>query len=103
MLSVQQSAPNPGMPEPPAMMTSRILSLREAVTVEELQNDEEYNDIVEDMREECGKVRTIPLPSCTIASSSTWWLLWSSCLCGWQYCCALTHAGKFCQSILSGA
>ncbi len=58
---MQQSAPNPGMPEPLAMMTSRILSLREAVTVEELQNDEEYNDIVEDMREECGKVRTIPL------------------------------------------
>ncbi|CAL5222289.1 g4628 [Coccomyxa viridis] len=52
--ATEQSAPNPAMPEP-AAMTSRILSLREAVTVEELQNDEEYNDIVEDMREECGK------------------------------------------------
>ena len=29
---------------------------RGGVTVEELQNDEEYNDIVEDMREECSKV-----------------------------------------------
>ena len=53
---LQQSAPNPGMPEPVASMVSRILSLKEAVTVEELQNDEEYTDIVEDMREECSKV-----------------------------------------------
>ena len=49
------------MPEAPAAVTSRVLSLREAVTVEELQNDEEYNDIVEDMREECGKV-SAPVP-----------------------------------------
>ena len=42
LIALQQSAPGPGaMPEPPAM-TSRVLSLREAVTVEELQNDEEY-------------------------------------------------------------
>lgn len=55
---LQQSAPAPGaMPEQAAApLTSRVLSLREAVTVEELQNDEEYNDIVEDMREECSKV-----------------------------------------------
>ena len=45
------------MPEPVASLVSRILSLKEAVTVEELQNDEEYTDIVEDMREECSKVR----------------------------------------------
>ena len=44
------------MPEPVASLVSRILSLKEAVTVEELQNDEEYTDIVEDMREECSKV-----------------------------------------------
>ena len=55
---LQQSAPAPGaMPEQAAApLTSRVLSLREAVTVEELQNDEEYKDIVEDMREECSKV-----------------------------------------------
>jgi hypothetical protein len=45
----------------PATETSaaatRILTLKEAVTVDELANDEEYNDILEDMREECGKVR----------------------------------------------
>ena len=29
----------------------------QAVTPEELANDEEYSDILEDMREECGKVR----------------------------------------------
>jgi len=55
------------MPEAPAAVTSRVLSLREAVTVEELQNDEEYNDIVEDMREECGKVSA---PVLTIGRSS---------------------------------
>ena len=89
-MSVQQSAPNPAMPEP-AAMTSRILSLREAVTVEELQNDEEYNDIVEDMREECGKVRSIPPLTCIVATSSIWWLLWSLCMCGRTAVLFLVH------------
>ena len=31
--------------------------MTEAVTPEELANDEEYTDILEDMREECGKAR----------------------------------------------
>ena len=53
---LQQSAPNPGMPEPVASMVSRILSLKAAVTVEELQNDEEDTDNVEDMREESSKL-----------------------------------------------
>ena len=34
-----------------------IVSLQEAVVPDELVNDEEYQDIMEDMREECGKVR----------------------------------------------
>ena len=36
---------------------TRIVKLVEAVTIEELQNDEEYADILEDMQEECGKVQ----------------------------------------------
>lgn len=39
---------------PPA---TRILTMTEAVTPEELASDEEYADILEDMREECGKAR----------------------------------------------
>lgn len=41
---------------PPAEAT-RILALKDAVTLEELANDEEYVDIVQDMRDECAKVR----------------------------------------------
>ena len=37
--------------------TTKVVQLTEAVTLEELANDEEYNDIVEDMRDECSKVR----------------------------------------------
>lgn len=33
----------------------RVLWPARAVTMEELTNDEEYSDILEDMREECGK------------------------------------------------
>ena len=36
-----------------------IVSLAEAVVPEELTNDEEYQDIMDDMRDECGKVSTI--------------------------------------------
>ena len=35
-----------------------ILSLLEAVTPQELADNDEYTDILEDMREECGKVRS---------------------------------------------
>ena len=35
---------------------TRIVSLKEAVTPEELASDEEYADILEDMRDECAKV-----------------------------------------------
>ena len=36
---------------------TRIIKMNEAVTIEELGNDEEYNDIMEDMRDESNKVR----------------------------------------------
>ncbi len=52
---------NANLPMPPNPMdaggpATRIVQLTEAVTLEELANDEEYQDIVDDMREECGKV-----------------------------------------------
>ncbi|KAL6767440.1 hypothetical protein ACKKBF_B35235 [Auxenochlorella protothecoides x Auxenochlorella symbiontica] len=37
----------------------RVVRLLEAVTPDELANDEEYADIMEDMREECGKYGTV--------------------------------------------
>lgn len=43
--------------------STRIVQLTEAVTLEELSNDEEYQDILEDMRDECGKVRLRRRPS----------------------------------------
>lgn len=43
-----------GMNIPPE--ATRIISLLEAVTLDELLNDEDYNDIMEDMRDECSKV-----------------------------------------------
>ncbi len=39
-----------------AAVATRIVTLQEAVTLEELASEEEYNDILEDMREECSKV-----------------------------------------------
>ena len=36
-----------------------IVSLAEAVVAEELTNDEEYQDIMDDMRDECGKVSSL--------------------------------------------
>ena len=45
--------PNPMDAGGPA---TRIVQLTEAVTLEELANEEEYRDIVDDMRDECGKV-----------------------------------------------
>lgn len=47
MTSAQQGAILPN--------ASRVVSLLEAVVMEDLMNDEEYNDILEDMRDECGK------------------------------------------------
>ncbi|KAK9836998.1 hypothetical protein WJX81_005606 [Elliptochloris bilobata] len=46
---------SPGLAAP----AMRIITMTEAVTPEELANDEEYADILEDMREECGKFGTV--------------------------------------------
>ena len=43
-----------------AAAVTNIITLKEAVTLEELANDEEYADILEDMREECSKVTMLP-------------------------------------------
>lgn len=51
--------PNMNMPHiPPPVMpgSTHIVRLQEAVTLAELQNDDEYRDIMEDMQEECAKV-----------------------------------------------
>lgn len=49
----------PGMaavpPPPPANPPSTVLALTEMLDVEELRDDTEYAEIMEDMREECGK------------------------------------------------
>ncbi len=63
----QQSKPDMNMPNmnapaiPPPILpgSTHIVRLQEAVTMEELSNDEEYNDIMEDMQEECAKVWTV--------------------------------------------
>lgn len=60
----QQSKPDMNMPNmnapaiPPPILpgSTHIVRLQEAVTMEELSNDEEYKDIMEDMQEECAKV-----------------------------------------------
>lgn len=44
-----------GAPMSTLSSATRILVLENAVTVEELADDEEYRDIIEDMKEECGK------------------------------------------------
>ncbi len=36
---------------------AKIFGAQEAVTLDELANDEEYADILQDMRQECEKVR----------------------------------------------
>ncbi|DBA82258.1 hypothetical protein WJX79_009108 [Trebouxia sp. C0005] len=49
----------PAIPPPILPGSTHIVRLQEAVTMEELSNDEEYNDIMEDMQEECAKYGTI--------------------------------------------
>lgn len=43
----------------PATTHTHLLPKPSAVTLEELANDEDYNDIMEDMREECAKYGTV--------------------------------------------
>ena len=56
----------PAAPAGPPPDATRIVSLLEAVTVEELSDPKEYDEILEDMRDECGKhgqVRVVHLGS----------------------------------------
>ncbi|KAL6993613.1 hypothetical protein U1Q18_011726 [Sarracenia purpurea var. burkii] len=41
--------------QPAAMVATKVLCLTQVVTVDELRDDEDYEDILEDMRTECGK------------------------------------------------
>ncbi|XP_009629636.1 splicing factor U2af large subunit B [Nicotiana tomentosiformis] len=52
----------------PATLATKVLSLTEVVSADELNDDEDYQDILEDMRTECGKFGSlvnvvIPRPS----------------------------------------
>ena len=49
------AVPPPPPPPPAANPASRAVSLAEMLEVDELRDDEEFADILEDMREECGK------------------------------------------------
>ena len=56
-----------------ALPATRIITMTEAVTPEELASDEEYADILEDMREECNKARWMgppPSPGHTVCCSA---------------------------------
>lgn len=39
----------------PGTLATKVLCLTQVVTVDELKDDEDYEDILEDMRLECGK------------------------------------------------
>ncbi|KAI8017079.1 Splicing factor U2af large subunit B [Camellia lanceoleosa] len=44
---------------PPAALATKVLCLTQAVSVDELKDDEDYEDILEDMKTECGKFGTL--------------------------------------------
>ena len=48
-----------GPPADYSMGATRVVVLLEAVALEELENEEEYTEIVEDMRDECSKCVTV--------------------------------------------
>jgi len=63
--SIQPPPPAGPPPPPPKGVPSRILRLDNMVTLSELENDEEYDDIMEDVRDECGtygNVLSIKIP-----------------------------------------
>lgn len=51
--------PGVGILNAPLEVPTRVVCLTEVVTADELSNDEDYNDILEDMREEGGKFGTL--------------------------------------------
>ncbi len=54
-----------------AAAATNIITLKEAVTLEELANDEEYADILEDMREECSKVGSFRVCECATPATGS--------------------------------
>lgn len=55
----QQVLQAPQMPAVYVGNSARVVKLAHAVTMEELVNDDEYGDIMDDMKEECGKYGTV--------------------------------------------
>lgn len=43
---------------------TRVLSLSQVVTEDQLKDDEDYEEILEDMKSECGKFGKLSLASC---------------------------------------
>ena len=83
----------PVIPPPILPGSTHIVRLQEAVTMEELSNDEEYNDIMEDMQEECAKVRK---------SLHCTFLAWNHLLLRHGHSSAFGgHAGGVCQGEVS--
>ncbi|CAL5373136.1 unnamed protein product [Camellia sinensis] len=44
---------------PPAALATKVLCLTQVISVDELKDDEDYEDILEDMKTECGKFGTL--------------------------------------------
>ena len=70
-----------GLPLPPDAEATRILILKNMVTHEELQDHEEYDDIVQDIKSECqnyGQVLsiTVPRPDDKVAASAIGKVRW---------------------------
>ena len=51
----QSVAAAPAAPPAPAVPTSRVVELKNMLSPQDLENPEEYNDILEDTREECSQ------------------------------------------------
>jgi splicing factor U2AF subunit len=64
-LPLTESHEVPQMAAPVKMPSTRCLEVRHVLTIEELQDDQEYQDILEDTREECsqfGALESIIIP-----------------------------------------
>ena len=52
--------------QPPGTATSKVICLTQVVNANELRDDEEYEDIMEDMRQEGEKFGNFPVPNILI-------------------------------------
>lgn len=53
--AVTAAAPPPGAPAGTPMLVTRVVELQNMLTSDDLVNEEEYNEIMEDTRDECGQ------------------------------------------------